>query len=56
MLSTTLGYEHNFLHLTILRVLRKHKFINVKSTIKSNLIETISRRVLISRSNIDIKQ
>jgi len=36
-------YQHNFSQSTILCVLRKHKFNNVKSTIKSSLIEEIKQ-------------
>lgn len=38
-----IGYQHSFSQSTILRVLRKHKFNNVKSTIKLNLIEEIKQ-------------
>ena len=41
MSAAALGYKHGFSQRTILRVLRKQKFKNVKPTIKSGLTSEI---------------
>ena len=41
MLVAVLKFQYNFLQKTGFCVLRKHKFNNVKSTIKTSLIEKI---------------
>ncbi len=41
ILFAILEYKHSFSHTTILQVLQKHKFNNVKSTIKSDFTKII---------------
>lgn len=43
MPAAAIGYKHGLSQRTVLRVLRKHKFNNVKPTIKSGLTEEMKQ-------------